>query len=46
VGTSVLLVKGTFFTMACNDAVVPEVFVYAAPHQLAIMRQPGGNKGH
>jgi hypothetical protein len=37
VGTSVLLVKGTFFAMACNDAVVPEVFVYAAPHQLAIM---------
>jgi|ERR1700680_4675349 plastocyanin len=25
--TSVLLVKGTFFTMACNDAVVPEVLV-------------------
>jgi len=25
------------FLMACNDAVAPEVFVYAAPHQLAIM---------
>ena len=36
-GTSVLLVKGTFFAMACNDAVAPEVFVYAAAHQLAIV---------
>ena len=26
-GTSVLLVKGTFFTVACNDAVAPEVLV-------------------
>ena len=24
------------FLMACNDAVAPEVIVYAAPHQLAI----------
>jgi hypothetical protein len=36
-GTAVLFVEGTFFLMACNDAVAPEVFVYAAPHQLAIM---------
>src|ERR1700720_4565801 len=27
VGTAVLLVKRTFFLMACNDAVAPEVFL-------------------
>jgi len=42
----VRVVKRTFFLMAYNDAAAPEVFVYAAPHQLAIMRRPGGNKGH
>jgi hypothetical protein len=37
VGTAGLFAKGTFFLMACNDAVAPAVFVYAAPRQLAIM---------
>jgi hypothetical protein len=37
VATAVMFIKGTLFLMACNDAVAPAVFVYAAPHQLAIV---------